>query len=66
MNDDTHIAERLATAQPRDWPEDFGDPKVGWNVCSGCVRIFQGHPRRTLCRVCEHGSPPHGGEAGTC
>lgn len=45
------LAERQATASPRDWPDDFPQ-KTAWNVCGDCNRVFLGVPTRIQCRLC--------------
>lgn len=36
-----------------DWPEDLGHENGAyWCICSGCTGRFQGHKRRTLCKIC--------------
>lgn len=51
MNADLDIDERMATALPRDFPQDFF-VEASRNVCERCMNVFKGRRHRTLCALC--------------
>lgn len=50
---DLDLAERRALATPHDFPDDFDNDSLCWNVCERCNHVFLGIPRRIHCRECE-------------
>ena len=46
-------------AKPGDWPEDFGHEN-GQYLCScvHCERVFTGHKRRVVCKLCDASPAP--------
>lgn len=44
---------------PGNWPEDFGHENGFYsNTCTYCKRVFFGHKRRVVCRLCAMPSEP--------
>lgn len=49
----------VADSHPWDWPEDAGHENGNYqNRCIYCQRLFIGHKRRVVCRICYYEAKP--------
>lgn len=48
----------MSYTKPNDWTEDFADENGNYaNECLTCKKMFRGHKRRTMCKVCATETP---------